>query len=309
MKKEGVYLAGWLRLLHFHPELNVESNLQRITMSSSSRRISPGGREPQHIGDSWVVEIPRDLVRGGDEDIQSEPRAFARGILEAHGRVWATQGIPYVSIFAMPIIEKRWEGVWERKTSDGFLIFRGIGAVDFLSDLYDESTPRSRSRDFYAKYLDIIGGGPQGVPTARFVRCREDAITPTKLRASDEGYDLTVVDIYKRLSPRTALFETGIKVIPPHGFYFEIVPRSSISKSGYVLSNSVGIIDRGFRGTLKVALTRIDPDIPEPILPFRCAQLLLKRATHYLMEEAETVDSTQRGEGEFGSSGGVANEA
>ena len=54
------------------------------------------------------------------------------------------------------------------------------------------------------------------------------------------------------------MYDSYISVQPPEGYYFEIVPRSSISKLGYILTNSIGIIDPSYRGTLKVVLTKIN---------------------------------------------------
>ena len=79
------------------------------------------------------------------------------------------------------------------------------------------------------------------------------AFFPTKAHPSDIGYDLTAIDIFKKISNRTTLFETGIAVSPPQGYYLEIIPRSSLSKTGYMLANSVGIIDPDYTGTLKIA--------------------------------------------------------
>ena len=68
------------------------------------------------------------------------------------------------------------------------------------------------------------------------------AVIPTKAHTTDIGYDLTAIDVYKKISNKITLFETGIAVSPPTGYYIEIVPRSSISKTGYMLANSIGII-------------------------------------------------------------------
>jgi hypothetical protein len=38
------------------------------------------------------------------------------------------------------------------------------------------------------------------------------------------------------------------RMVEVEGYYTEIVPRSSISKFGYILSNNIGIIDNNYRG-------------------------------------------------------------
>ena len=129
-----------------------------------------------------------------------------------------------------------------------------------------------------------------------------ESIIPHKAHGSDVGHDLTAISIAKPLSSMTALYETGVSVKPPDGYYVQILPRSSLSKSGYILTNSVGIIDPSYRGTLKIALTKIDPSTPEIEFPFRCAQIVLCPYVHFKTKQVESLDVTQRNEGGFGSS-------
>ena len=81
----------------------------------------------------------------------------------------------------------------------------------------------------------------------------ERSVIPTKAYYNDIGYDLTVIDVYKQISDNVTIYETGIAVSPPDGYYLEIASRSSLSKSGYMLANSIGIIDPSYTGTLKIA--------------------------------------------------------
>ena len=74
------------------------------------------------------------------------------------------------------------------------------------------------------------------------------------------------------------MFDTGICIQPPDGFYTEIVPRSSISKTGYILANSIGIIDPTYRGSLKIVLTKVDPTAQDLKLPFTKFQIILRQA-------------------------------
>jgi deoxyuridine 5'-triphosphate nucleotidohydrolase len=141
-------------------------------------------------------------------------------------------------------------------------------------------------------------------PVVKFVKTRPDAVTPTRAHPSDVGYDLTAISVFKTLSPCTTLYETGIVVTPPEGYYVEIVPRSSISKTGYVLSNSVGIIDPSYTGSLKIAVTKVDAYFENLELPFCRAQLVLRKREGFLMSEVKEVEATERGDGGFGSTDG-----
>ena len=134
-----------------------------------------------------------------------------------------------------------------------------------------------------------------------FVKDDPQAIIPTKGTTHSVGYDLTAISVYKKLSERTTLYDTGIKVQPPEGYYTEILPRSSLTKTGYCLSNSVGTIDSDYRGRLLIALTRIDDSFPELTLPFTRCQLVLRRHEQYTLRQVDNLDDTDRGSGGFGS--------
>ena len=138
-------------------------------------------------------------------------------------------------------------------------------------------------------------------PTVFFKKERGDAVIPSRAYPTDMGYDLTVVDVYKRVSERITIFETGISVAPPEGYYTEILPRSSASKTGHVLANSVGIIDPSYRGSLKIAVIKVDDSLPDLVPPFSKHQLILRKANHFNMVETTDLDKTERGDGGFGS--------
>ena len=111
------------------------------------------------------------------------------------------------------------------------------------------------------------------------------------------------------------LYDTGIKLEIPNGYYVEIVPRSSISKSGYMLANNIGIIDQGYTGNLFVALRKINNDCEDLELPYKCCQIIMKKQVYPKIvvcdysndsndkENPKGIQETSRGEGGFGSTG------
>lgn len=128
-----------------------------------------------------------------------------------------------------------------------------------------------------------------------------NAVAPSKKRDSDSGYDITIVSIASQWG-RYTLFDTGIRVVPPDGFYFDLLPRSSFWDKGYVMTNSTGVIDKTYRGTLKVGLFKIDPDAPDLVLPSKLFQIVPRAFAHFEAEEADVLaNQSERGEGGFGS--------
>jgi dUTP pyrophosphatase len=139
-------------------------------------------------------------------------------------------------------------------------------------------------------------------PALRVFRTSPDAVIPSKGTSSDVGYDVTIISKLKDWNSRTSLYGTGIVVQVPRGYYVELVARSSISKTGYMLANGVGIIDRDYIGELCVPLIRVDDTAPEIELPIRIAQIVLRKQESLPVEEVkEMFEDTIRGEGGFGS--------
>ena len=139
----------------------------------------------------------------------------------------------------------------------------------------------------------------------------------------DSGFDLyiPVEDVAVKINPgETKIIGLGIKAelreIIQDPFnkesndtfkaprpYF-LYPRSSISKRGLIMVNSVGIIDSGYRGELKVALHNIT-DKSVIINPMdRLVQICMPNlSTDYVVEIVNELDDTKRGSGGFGSTG------
>ena len=141
-----------------------------------------------------------------------------------------------------------------------------------------------------------------------------NAVQPKKGRAEDVGYDLTVYSVKVAskgaLGLQTFMIDFGVKVEPPENYYFELVPRSSLAWSGFIMPNSVGIIDPDYRGTLKMPLIYLGSateaeDKAKTLIGTRIAQLILrqKHTATFIQVSEEELSLTVRGKQGFGSSG------
>jgi dUTP pyrophosphatase len=137
------------------------------------------------------------------------------------------------------------------------------------------------------------------------IRKDSDAVLPTKAHDSDIGWDLVAIREHKVINEDIIMYDTGIVAIPPKGYYLEILPRSSISKTGWMLANSVGTIDPDYRGNLYIVLMRVVKSMPKIELPFCKCQLVLRKIEKASLVEVteEEIDVTERGSGGFGSTG------
>jgi deoxyuridine 5'-triphosphate nucleotidohydrolase len=178
------------------------------------------------------------------------------------------------------------------------LIYSGVNVIDLLGEIYSNRNIVSKSRQ-YLDFMNLLGGD---LPALKVLKINDGAIVPTKANFSDAGHDLTVIGTYKNINSSTILCHTGIKLDIPIGYYVEIVPRSSIIKSGYMLANSIGIIDCAYKGELLVALTKIDKESPDVVFPFKCCQLITRKQVFSNITLVSEIDTSKRDNGGFGSS-------
>jgi len=136
----------------------------------------------------------------------------------------------------------------------------------------------------------------------RCLKTRSDGIIPSKQRASDAGYDLTIIEKIKTAGD-VEFYTTGIKIQMEMGWMGLIYPRSSISNTGYILANSVGVIDRSYLGELIVALRKVDSNAADITLPARVAQIVPYPIIHFDVVEVNEFEKTSRGDRGFGSTG------
>lgn len=84
---------------------------------------------------------------------------------------------------------------------------------------------------------------------------------------------------------------------------YYLYPRSSISKTPLRMSNSVGIIDAGYRGNLMVALDNHSDQEYTIEKGVRLFQICCPILSSINMKIVDELSTTSRGEGGFGSTG------
>lgn len=143
--------------------------------------------------------------------------------------------------------------------------------------------------------------------TFHVYKTRPDAVLPSRAHPTDSGFDLVLLEPTKTVGDVT-FYSTGVSVRPPEGMYFDLVARSSLSKTGYMLANGIGIIDRDYTGEILVALRKVDKDAMVLTLPAKVVQLIPRRWYDLIPVEApEGLPGTIRGSGGFGSTDAAEN--
>jgi dUTP pyrophosphatase len=137
----------------------------------------------------------------------------------------------------------------------------------------------------------------------RVKKLHPGAVVPKYAKPGDAGLDLTAISKEYDAANDLVVFGTGLAVEIPEGYVGLIFPRSSICKTPLILSNSVGVIDSGYRGEIKFMFRPIDRPRKNYEVGDRIGQLIIMPFPQVELVEAEELSSSERGTGGFGSSG------
>ena len=143
-----------------------------------------------------------------------------------------------------------------------------------------------------------------------------NAVIPSYAKSGDAGMDLVATSIIKD-TPEQITYGMGIALEIPEGFVGLIFPRSSVRKTGLQLSNSVGVIDSGYRGELQATFNKLfgtermydetknteDTSINFYKVGDRIAQIMIIPYPPIEFMEVDELSDSERGEGGFGSTG------
>lgn len=156
---------------------------------------------------------------------------------------------------------------------------------------------------------------PQGLMEAiqptivvKFKKLHQDAVTPSYSKAGDGGCDLTAVGMLE--TDKYIEYDTGIAVAIPEGYVGLLFPRSSVSNKDLILANCTGVVDSGYRGSIKCRFKVIRDhsrreDLKDPVYRIgdRVAQLMIIPFPRVTYCETQELDDTERGTDGLGSTG------
>jgi len=134
----------------------------------------------------------------------------------------------------------------------------------------------------------------------------EGLTLPAYATAGSAGLDLqaAVKDPVTLVPMARLLIPTGIAIALPPGYEAQVRPRSGLAlKHGLTLPNSPGTIDSDYRGEIQVIMLNLGP---EPIIitrGMRIAQMVIARYEQVTWKPQDSLDTTSRGAGGFGSTG------
>ena len=96
------------------------------------------------------------------------------------------------------------------------------------------------------------------------------------------------------------VYDTQIAMEIPKGYVGLIFPRSSVSKTGLTLRNSVGVIDSGYRGPI---MLKFSGETGSYLAGDRIGQIMILPYPEIEYVEVNQLSDSERGTGGFGSTG------
>ena len=119
----------------------------------------------------------------------------------------------------------------------------------------------------------------------------------------DAGLDLYVLDDIVFKPGETKLIKFGISCEPVDGKAYYLFPRSSISKTPLRMSNSIGLIDGGYRGEIMASCDNIKSFEYEVKKGDRLFQIVACDSSKISYSISTELTTSSRGSGGFGSTG------
>lgn len=144
----------------------------------------------------------------------------------------------------------------------------------------------------------------------KFKKLSENAVMPKKAHESDFCYDIVATSCEK-IAPNIYKYGTGLAMQVERtestdkqkDVCITLRTRSSVWKTGMVLSNALGTIDEGYTGEICAVFYHVMPSLPIYKVGERIGQIHVQIAPKMEFEEADELTATDRGEGGYGSTG------
>lgn len=126
-----------------------------------------------------------------------------------------------------------------------------------------------------------------------------NAVIPKYAHSDDAGMDIVAVS--KQETDKFIEYGSGLAFEVPEGYVMLVFPRGSITNKDMIKKNSVGVLDAGFRGELKLRFTKLGDNVYE--VGERIAQIMILPFPKIEFKEVNELSQTARGKGQFGSTG------
>src|ERR1700712_1089358 len=127
---------------------------------------------------------------------------------------------------------------------------------------------------------------------------------PAYATAGAAGMDVVSAEALTLQPGSRKAVATGFSIAIPAGYEVQVRPRSGLAlKNGVTCLNTPGTIDSDYRGEVKIILANLSHEPFVIARGDRIAQLVPAPVPRARLVETDTLDTTERGTGGFGSTG------
>ena len=142
----------------------------------------------------------------------------------------------------------------------------------------------------------------------KFKRLHNNFELPSYATNGSAGFDIAVMEDVTIYKGETVVVDLGFSATVPHGYVAIIAPRSGKGfNDGLTLVNTVGVIDSDYTGEWKAKLILnknvSNDNFAKYVAGERILQCLILPVNKVKPELVEELESTDRGDGGFGSTG------
>lgn len=223
---------------------------------------------------------------------------FVRGIFDSSGYIFKNKnndiccGIRmYSKYFLLKLLNQMsisTNVTYNKKYNNYYFTLTNMNALDFLQIIYSENLSNNldpysisselilnRKYDMYKNLRDSYNGSLY----FKYYKTDKYAVSPFKMYYSDTGYNLTLVKKLKSIDG-IEFYDTCIRIEPMLGYYFDLISKQLLLQTGYMLTESVNIIDSSYRENIVVSLVKVDKCKPDLILPCSLIQIIPRNSLH-----------------------------
>lgn len=183
--------------------------------------------------------------------------------------------------------------------------------VELINEIKEDDTISVNKQDMLISILEQsvlavydLYKNPRERIEVKIQKIYEDAQIPTYAHDSDAGADVYAYEDTDIKPHETVLVKTGIKVAIPAGYEIQLRPRSGMSfRTPLRIANAPATIDADFRGEIMVIMWNSGNLTQNIKKGDRIAQMVISPVPMISWKEVNSLDTTERNEGGFGSSG------
>lgn len=285
------YIAGWLSnatmtVVKGRPAFNLTTDINNINVINYIK----GELCPNHIlkikNKACSVSFISDKIKEDIDNIKeyveilskdsSILKNYITGLIESSSIVLRNNCILFDSnISTVSLFLTKLNIPFE--IMDSFIKVCHTNSIDLLGYIYNDENDwitKSSLYNYFCKLMNNMNTCRMEYKTS----CSSTELKKTYF--TDAGMDVSIISKDESFTADENVnimrYNTDLCVNIPSGYWGMLCPRSSFSKSGFIMSNSFGVIDSSYRGVIKITLTKTSNRRFDDIkLPLSCAQLIL----------------------------------